>query len=117
MRKVRALCLPWHLRAGLKPGGEIIVVDADRLVERHGMYPRSLAASLPRSAGLVRQERLEGADRLRWGVPRGASASRTWQRSSRGGARPRNRGNAVCRAQPSWPIRRSRGISRRQYPG
>ena len=27
----------WHLRAGLKPGGEIIVVDADREVRNHGM--------------------------------------------------------------------------------
>ena len=27
----------WNLREGLKPGGEIIVVDAERAVERHGM--------------------------------------------------------------------------------
>lgn len=26
----------WHLREGLKPGGEIIVVDADRPIRRHG---------------------------------------------------------------------------------
>ncbi len=33
----------WHLRAGLKPGGEIVVVDADREVRKHGM-PRSQLA-------------------------------------------------------------------------
>ena len=33
----------WHLRAGLKPGGEIIVVDADRNVRQHGMPPAQLA--------------------------------------------------------------------------
>ena len=26
----------WHLREGLKPGGEVIVVDADRPIRRHG---------------------------------------------------------------------------------
>jgi ubiquinone/menaquinone biosynthesis C-methylase UbiE len=30
----------WHLRAGLKPDGEVIVVDADRAVRHHGM-PRA----------------------------------------------------------------------------
>ena len=30
----------WHLRAGLKPGGLIVMVDADRPVKRHGMPPR-----------------------------------------------------------------------------
>ena len=33
----------WHLRAGLKPGGEIIVVDADRAVRHHGMPRPQLA--------------------------------------------------------------------------
>ena len=33
----------WHLRAGLKPGGEIIVVDADRDVRQHGMPRPQLA--------------------------------------------------------------------------
>ena len=33
----------WHLRAGLKPGGEIIVVDADREVRKHGMPRPQLA--------------------------------------------------------------------------
>ncbi|HXG98985.1 MAG TPA: methyltransferase domain-containing protein [Sphingomicrobium sp.] len=32
----------WHLRAGLKPDGEVIVVDAARPVERHGMPPKQL---------------------------------------------------------------------------
>ncbi len=30
----------WHLRAGLKPGGLIVLVDADRPEKRHGMPPR-----------------------------------------------------------------------------
>lgn len=29
----------WHLREGLKPGGEIVVVDADRPIQRHGTPP------------------------------------------------------------------------------
>ena len=29
----------WHLREGLKPGGEVIVVDADRPIGRHGTPP------------------------------------------------------------------------------
>ncbi len=33
----------WHLRAGLRPGGEIIVVDADRAVRQHGMPREQLA--------------------------------------------------------------------------
>ncbi|MBB3764234.1 class I SAM-dependent methyltransferase [Sphingomicrobium lutaoense] len=32
----------WHLRAGLKPGGQVIVVDADRPIKRHGMPPELL---------------------------------------------------------------------------
>lgn len=32
----------WHLREGLKPGGEVIVVDADRPVRRHGTPPALL---------------------------------------------------------------------------
>jgi predicted methyltransferase len=32
----------WHLRAGLKPGGLIVLVDADRPVKRHGMPPRQM---------------------------------------------------------------------------
>jgi predicted methyltransferase len=53
----------WHLRAGLKPGGEIIVVDADRPIPRHGMPPSQLGCELAAIGfGLVRQERLAGAD-------------------------------------------------------
>ncbi len=33
----------WHLRASLRPGGEIIVVDADRAVRQHGMPRAQLA--------------------------------------------------------------------------
>ena len=29
----------WHLREGLKPDGLVVVVDANRPVERHGMPP------------------------------------------------------------------------------
>lgn len=32
----------WHMREGLKPGGLVIVVDADRAVRRHGMPPEQL---------------------------------------------------------------------------
>jgi ubiquinone/menaquinone biosynthesis C-methylase UbiE len=32
----------WHLREGLKPDGQVIVVDADRPVKRHGMPPQQL---------------------------------------------------------------------------
>jgi SAM-dependent methyltransferase len=36
----------WHLRSGLKPGGKVIVVDADRPVRRHGMPPALLRCEL-----------------------------------------------------------------------
>lgn len=32
----------WHMREGLKPGGTVVVVDADRPVKRHGMPPAQL---------------------------------------------------------------------------
>ena len=32
----------WHLRAGLKPDGLIVLVDADRPVKRHGMPPKQM---------------------------------------------------------------------------
>ena len=35
--------LLWRVREGLKPGGEIVVVDADRPASRHGMPPALLA--------------------------------------------------------------------------
>ncbi len=52
----------WNLRAGLKPGAEVIVVDADRPVERHGMPPRQLICEMA-SVGLasVRDSLLEGS--------------------------------------------------------
>jgi hypothetical protein len=34
------------LREGLKPGGEVIVVDADRPPRRHGLPPRVLQCEL-----------------------------------------------------------------------
>lgn len=53
----------WHLREGLKQSGEIIVVDADRPVERHGMPPPLLICEFA-ALGLnpVRSKRLAGAD-------------------------------------------------------
>ncbi|MBA3729231.1 MAG: methyltransferase domain-containing protein [Sphingomonas sp.] len=46
----------WHLRSGLRPDGEIIVVDADRAVRQHGM-PRSQLACEFAALGL-RQVRI-----------------------------------------------------------
>ena len=43
----------WHLRSGLKPNGLVVVVDADRPVERHGMPPALLDCEM-RSVGLER---------------------------------------------------------------
>ena len=53
----------WHLRQGLKPGGLIVVVDADRPVKRHGTPPALLDCEFA-SVGLsrVRAAPLEGAD-------------------------------------------------------
>ena len=36
----------WHLREGVKPDGLIIVVDANRTVQRHGMPPQQLKCEL-----------------------------------------------------------------------
>jgi ubiquinone/menaquinone biosynthesis C-methylase UbiE len=36
----------WHMRAGLKPDGLVVVVDADRPVNRHGMPPQQLKCEL-----------------------------------------------------------------------
>lgn len=33
----------WHMRGGLKPDGQVIVVDANREPKRHGIQPRQLA--------------------------------------------------------------------------
>jgi ubiquinone/menaquinone biosynthesis C-methylase UbiE len=32
----------WHMREGVKPGGLVVVVEADRSVSRHGMPPQQL---------------------------------------------------------------------------
>jgi predicted methyltransferase len=36
----------WHMREGLKPGGLVVVVEADRPVKRHGMPPDQLKCEL-----------------------------------------------------------------------
>jgi SAM-dependent methyltransferase len=36
----------WHMREGLKPDGLVIVVDANRPVNRHGMPPEQLKCEL-----------------------------------------------------------------------
>jgi ubiquinone/menaquinone biosynthesis C-methylase UbiE len=53
----------WHLRDGLKPGGLVVVVDAQRPVKRHGMPPALLQCELA-SLGLskAREAALPGAD-------------------------------------------------------
>lgn len=53
----------WHLAGGLKPGGEVIVVDADRPVKRHGIPPAQLKCELAAlGLSLNRFRRLEGGD-------------------------------------------------------
>jgi SAM-dependent methyltransferase len=53
----------WHLVGGLKPGGSVVVVDADRPVKRHGIAPTRLRCELA-SVGLreVELARLPGTD-------------------------------------------------------
>jgi predicted methyltransferase len=53
----------WHLRDGLKDGGLIVVVDADRPVKRHGMKPKQLICEFA-AVGLspVKASRLAGSD-------------------------------------------------------
>jgi SAM-dependent methyltransferase len=53
----------WHLRQGLKAGGLIVVVDADRPIRRHGTPPMLLDCEFA-SVGLerVKEAPLEGAD-------------------------------------------------------
>nr|WP_237219721.1 class I SAM-dependent methyltransferase [Sphingomonas arenae] len=53
----------WNLRSGLKPGAEIIVVDADRPIPRHGTPPTLLECEF-RAVGLTldRFSRLPGGD-------------------------------------------------------
>ncbi|MEO6247529.1 MAG: methyltransferase domain-containing protein [Sphingomicrobium sp.] len=53
----------WHLRDGLKAGGEIVVVDADRPTRRHGTPPKLLDCEFA-SVGLTpaRRHAIPGAD-------------------------------------------------------
>jgi predicted methyltransferase len=53
----------WHLREAAKPGGEYIVVDSDRPIERHGTPPAQLKCEFS-ALGLkeVRFARLTGSD-------------------------------------------------------
>ena len=53
----------WHLREGLKAGGEVIVVDADRPVKRHGTPPGLLRCEFA-AVGLKldRIQRLAGGE-------------------------------------------------------
>ena len=63
----------WHMREGLKPDGEVIVVDADRPPKRHGMPPKLLECEfaalglelarwsrLPAAKAISRRSRLAG---------------------------------------------------------
>lgn len=53
----------WHLRDGLKPGGLVVVVDANRDIKRHGTPPDLLTCEL-KAVGLERvtYAPLEGTD-------------------------------------------------------
>ena len=53
----------WNMREGLNPGGEVIVVDADRPPNRHGMPPPLLACEFA-AVGLqmTRLQRLAGGE-------------------------------------------------------
>jgi ubiquinone/menaquinone biosynthesis C-methylase UbiE len=53
----------WHLREGLKDGGEVIVVDADRPTRRHGIPPELLKCEFA-AIGFdqVRTAQIEGTD-------------------------------------------------------
>ena len=45
----------WHLRQGLKPTGEVVVVDSDRPAKRHGMPPSLLTCEFE-AVGMRRQQ-------------------------------------------------------------
>jgi ubiquinone/menaquinone biosynthesis C-methylase UbiE len=49
----------WHVRDALKPGGRVVVVDADRPTDRHGTPPKLLICEFAAIGyGLTRFERL-----------------------------------------------------------
>ena len=53
----------WNMREGLKPDGEVIVVDADRPPKRHGMPPKLLQCEFAAvGLKLVRQQPLAGGE-------------------------------------------------------
>ena len=53
----------WHLRTGLKANGEIIVVDAERPIKRHGIPPAQLRCELAAiGLDMARMSRLPGSD-------------------------------------------------------
>lgn len=55
--------LLWHVRGALKPGGQVIVVDANRPPRRHGMPPGLLACELATlNLKLVRLEPLANGE-------------------------------------------------------
>jgi protein-L-isoaspartate O-methyltransferase len=70
----------WHMREGVKPGGLIIVVDANRPVKQHGMPPEQLKCEFA-ALGLqpVKFSMLTGGDvylmSFRLAAPRPAPAS------------------------------------------
>ncbi|MGH6785008.1 MAG: class I SAM-dependent methyltransferase, partial [Sphingomicrobium sp.] len=53
----------WHLREGVKRGGEVVVVDSDRAVKNHGIPPARLQCEFA-ALGLqaVKFRKLEGGD-------------------------------------------------------
>ncbi|WP_344708168.1 class I SAM-dependent methyltransferase [Sphingomonas humi] len=70
----------WHLIGGLRQGGEVVVVDADRPVKRHGIPPARLKCELAAlGLSLQRFERLPGGDSyfaaFRIAAPRPAPAA------------------------------------------
>ncbi|MBA2770430.1 MAG: class I SAM-dependent methyltransferase [Sphingomonas sp.] len=53
----------WHLRDGLKPGGQVIVVDANRAPQRHGFPPALLKCEFAAVGLQLRKlELIAGAD-------------------------------------------------------
>jgi protein-L-isoaspartate O-methyltransferase len=70
----------WHMREGVKPGGIIVVVDANRPVKQHGMPPEQLKCEFA-ALGLqpVKFSTLTGGDvylmSFRLAAPRPAPAS------------------------------------------